>query len=229
MNPEALEIEATLRARILSGELPPGARLREPDLAAAFGVSRFPVREAPAALARDGLAEHEATRGFVVRAFSPDEVAEAYEMRALLEGQAARLAAERGLSREAEHAMLAAVLAVDALLADPHPQGEAETAAWRTHNAAFRAHIHSAVPNRFFICAVAVVHHVPLVGHVQPGLYDRDLLRGFNAEHRAILDAIASRQGGRAEHLMREHVDHARQRLSATVAAANQHKEGQRT
>jgi GntR family transcriptional regulator of vanillate catabolism len=217
MNQDALAIEAALRARILSGELPPGARLREPDLAASFGVSRFPVREALTALARDGLAEHEANRGFAVRAFGPDEVAEAYEMRALLEGQAARLAAERGLSREAEHAMLAAVLAVDALLADRRPPGEAEAAAWRAHNAAFHAHIHSAVPNRFFVRAIAAVQSVPLVGHVLPGLHDTDLLAHFNSEHRAILEAVAARQGGRAEYLMREHIDHARRQIAGML------------
>jgi GntR family transcriptional regulator of vanillate catabolism len=220
MNPETLEIEAALRARILSGELPPGARLREPDLAAAFGVSRFPVREALTALARDGLAEHEVNRGFAVRAFGRDEVAEAYEMRALLEGQAARIAAERGLSREAEHAMLAAVLAVDVLLVERRLPGEAEAAAWRAHNAAFHAHIHSAVPNRFFARAIAAVRRVPLVGHVLPGLYDRALLARFNAEHRAILEAVAARQGGRAEYLMREHVEHARQQMGALIASA---------
>lgn len=220
MNQEALEIEATLRARILSGELPPGARLREPDLAASFGVSRFPVREALTALARDGLAEHEANRGFAVRAFGPDEIAEAYEMRALLEGQAARIAAERGLSREAEHAMLAAVLAVDALLAGAHPPGEAEAAALRAHNTAFHAQLHSAVPNRFFARAFAAVHCVPLVGHVQPALYDNARLARFNAEHRAILEAVAAREGGRAEFLMREHIAHASREIGAVIAAA---------
>jgi GntR family transcriptional regulator of vanillate catabolism len=222
VNQEALEIEAALRGRILSGELPPGARLREPDLASAFGVSRFPVREALTALARDGLAEHEANRGFAVRAFGPDELAEAYEMRALLEGQSARIAAERGLSREAEHAMLAAVLAVDALLAGSAPPGEAEAITWRAHNAAFHAQLHSAVPNRFFARAIAAVHHVPLAGHVQPGLYDQPLLRRFNDEHRAILHAVAARQGGRAEYLMREHVEHARREMGALLAAAPQ-------
>jgi GntR family transcriptional regulator of vanillate catabolism len=218
LNQEALEIEAALRARILSGDLPAGARLREADLAATFGVSRFPVREALTALARDGLAEHEANRGFAVRAFGPDEVAEAYEMRALLEGQAARIAAERGLSREAEHAMLGAVLAVDALLAGQPQPGDAEASAWRAHNAAFHTQIHSAVPNRFFARAIAAVHRVPLVGHVQPGLYDAALLARFNAEHRAILEAIAARQGGRAEYLMREHIEHARRLIGVAIA-----------
>ncbi|MGG5890879.1 GntR family transcriptional regulator [Falsiroseomonas sp. HC035] len=207
MNQEAQEIEAALRARILSGDLPPGMRLREMDLAESFRVSRSPVREALTALTRDGLTEHGPHRGFSVRVVSADEVEEAYEMRALLEGQAARLAAERGLPREAEHAMLAAVLTVDDLL---RIEGPVDGTAWQAQNTAFHAQLRSTVPNRFFLRALEAVHRVPLVGHVAPRLYDRALLSRFNAQHRGILNAIASRQGGRAEHLMREHVEEAR-------------------
>jgi GntR family transcriptional regulator of vanillate catabolism len=219
VNAEALAIEAALRARILSGDLRPGARLREPDLAASFGVSRFPVREALTALARDGLAEHEANRGFAVRAFGPEEVAEAYEMRALLEGQAARIAAERGLARESEHAMLAAVLAAEALLHGPRAPDAAGLAALHLHNTAFHARIHAAVPNRFFARAIAAVHRVPLVGHVLPDLFDTALLCRFTAQHRAILEAVAARQGGRAEHLMREHVEEAARHIGQALPA----------
>jgi hypothetical protein len=62
-------------------------------------------------------------------------------------------------------------------------------------------------------CALEAVHRVPLVGRVAPRLYDRALLSRFIAQHRGSPNAIAPRQGGRAEHLMRKHVEEARVKI----------------
>lgn len=89
------ELAASIRARVLSGEIPTGTRLRQEALAAEFGVSRTPVREALRKLQAGGLVEMQPHRGALVRAPGALEVREAYEVRAELEGLAARLAASR--------------------------------------------------------------------------------------------------------------------------------------
>jgi DNA-binding GntR family transcriptional regulator len=81
-----------LRRLIQSGELGPGTRLRQADIAERFMVSTTPVREAFASLARDGLVRQDAHRGAVVSSPSSDELRETYEIRGVLEALAARLA-----------------------------------------------------------------------------------------------------------------------------------------
>jgi DNA-binding GntR family transcriptional regulator len=86
---------AELRQAILSGQLRPGERLVETQLADELGVSRNPVREAIRALASEGLIEVTARRGASVVTMTDQEARETIEVRALLEGQNARLAARR--------------------------------------------------------------------------------------------------------------------------------------
>jgi DNA-binding GntR family transcriptional regulator len=82
----------TLRSAILDGILPPGSRLRQEDLAAAFQTSRIPVREALRVLEYEGLATSEPHRGFTVTALDADQIEEIYELRIVLESHAVRLA-----------------------------------------------------------------------------------------------------------------------------------------
>jgi DNA-binding GntR family transcriptional regulator len=83
-----------IQNRIMTGDLPPGTKLRQEALAAAFGVSRTPVREALRQLHAIGILDAEPRRGAVVRGPSPRDIREAYLVRAELEGLAAELAAE---------------------------------------------------------------------------------------------------------------------------------------
>src|SRR5947207_4382497 len=89
------KLAAQLQARVLSGELPSGTRLRQEALADEFGVSRTPVREALRKLQASGLVELRPHRGALVRGLSPREIRDAYEVRAELEGLAAEVAALR--------------------------------------------------------------------------------------------------------------------------------------
>ncbi|WP_305784022.1 GntR family transcriptional regulator [Symbioplanes lichenis] len=86
---------AEIRARIMSGEIPIGAQLRQDDLAKSLGISRTPVREALRQLQAGGLIEVMPRRGAVVRVPAPWDVRETYEVRAELEG----MACERAVSR----------------------------------------------------------------------------------------------------------------------------------
>lgn len=81
-----------LREAILNGVLPPGARLRQEDLAAAFRTSRIPIREALRALEYEGLARSEANRGFQVTSVDAGDIEEIYDLRTVLESHAIRLA-----------------------------------------------------------------------------------------------------------------------------------------
>ncbi len=82
-----------LRGAILSGSLLPGERISEPALAETLGLSRTPIREALQTLAKEGLVEVIPHKGARVRRLSVKEIAEVYEVRAVLESEAARLAA----------------------------------------------------------------------------------------------------------------------------------------
>src|SRR4029434_10699098 len=85
----------TLRELVLKGQFPPGEHLYEPQLVARLGVSRTPVRQALSRLAHEGLLYMTGTGRYRVREFTMSDVRDAIELRGVLEGTAARLAAER--------------------------------------------------------------------------------------------------------------------------------------
>src|SRR6266567_3188178 len=85
----------TLRELLLKGEFKPGERLSELALVERLGVSRTPIRLAFDRLAHEGLVEPAPSGGFVVCEFTIADIWDAIDMRGVLEGTAARLAAER--------------------------------------------------------------------------------------------------------------------------------------
>ena len=85
----------SLREMLVQGRFRPGERIREVPLAAELKVSRIPLHLALERLAHEGFLEIRPTRGFVVQRFSTEDIDDAIELRGLLEGAAARLAAER--------------------------------------------------------------------------------------------------------------------------------------
>jgi DNA-binding GntR family transcriptional regulator len=99
-------VESTLKEAILSGALPGGAPLRQEDLAATFGLSRMPIREALRQLEAQALIDFFPHRGAVVTAISPGEAADHYAIRAALEPAALRLSTpnldQADLARAAE-------------------------------------------------------------------------------------------------------------------------------
>jgi DNA-binding GntR family transcriptional regulator len=87
-------VYGSLRAMILTGELQPGGRLTEADLALRLKVSRTPLREALNRLERDGLVTYESRRGYAVSAFDLESFEDAFEVREVLDGYAAKRATE---------------------------------------------------------------------------------------------------------------------------------------
>lgn len=101
------ELRRTLEEMIVTGRLPPGAKLDEAEMAARFRVSRTPVREALKALVATGLAEVKPRQGVAVATISIPILLEMFEMMAALEGLCAKLAARRATL--AERAALRAI------------------------------------------------------------------------------------------------------------------------
>lgn len=91
----AERVAAILRQRITEGDFPPGTRLAESAISAAFGVSRNTLRESFQLLAHERLAVHELNRGVFVRKLTADDIEDLYAIRRIVECGALRRAAER--------------------------------------------------------------------------------------------------------------------------------------
>src|SRR5438105_5285975 len=207
------KLAATLQARVLSGELPSGTRLRQEALADEFGVSRTPVREALRKLQASGLVELQPHRGALVRRLAPREIRDAYEVRAELEGLAAELAARRirhdQLDRlhEAQAEFREALThTVAARERGVEPSAE-ETARWGRANDLFHQAIQEASGNEVLVTALARLHRSfprdlsrTVLGESTP------LLRDNVGEHEAVLEAIERRDAAAARKLMSQHV-----------------------
>jgi DNA-binding GntR family transcriptional regulator len=188
-----------LKARLRSGELKAGQRLREAELAETLNVSRTPVREALRRIASDGLVQVVAGRGLIVAEFHQRQVRELYALRALLEGGAAMLAAQ--LASSSDLAMMKELLDASEAVTD----SPAQTA---TLNARFHRVIHEAARNRYLEQALAQMSDslalLPGTTFSEPGRAEVAL-----REHRAILNALVRRDPERAERVAREHIEKA--------------------
>ena len=123
---------AELRARILSGALPPGSALRQDDLAADLGVSRVPLREALRILESEGHVTYEAHRGYRVVELSLADLTEIYRLRTVIEDDLAR--ASVAALRDPE---VASIRAAHAALSRLERGGEPDPAGLATVNRAF--------------------------------------------------------------------------------------------
>src|ERR1700757_2390447 len=112
----SLSVMDRVREPILCGAVGAGERLNEVQLSRALAVSRTPVRAALQALAGEGLLDYAPNRGFTVREFPLNAIVDAYDIRAALEGVAARFAAERVLSAEETAVIERSLQAGDRLL-----------------------------------------------------------------------------------------------------------------
>ena len=185
-----------LLAEIRAGSLVPGARLRETDLAERLGISRTPVREAIRQLEAEGLVVHLPRQGASLRTLDYAEVIELYEMRAVLEGTAARLAARA--ASDLELGELAA-LNQDLRGAPAGPQAQ-------DLNRQFHRMLLDAARNRFLVKSMSALQKTLLI--LGPTTL-ADPARAAQAvdEHAAVLEALAARDGAAAEAAMRVHVE----------------------
>ena len=204
------QMKAVLRLRelLLSGEVGPGERVAEIPLAARLGVSRTPLRLALSTLAHEGLLEMLPGGGFVVRDFDPADIADAIELRGVLEGTAARMAAERLSNPTRLGPLRAAVEAMEPLVRAADP-GLGDFERYVAANEIFHARLLDLADSPMLCRAMAQAMALPFASPSSFVL--------AQAQHRAILEAIEAREGTRAEALGREHARLAKQNLKLAL------------
>lgn len=203
--PQGQSAYRRLLADIKSGQLLPGARLRETELAERLGISRTPVREAIRQLEADGLVTHQARQGATIRNLDYAEVIELYEMRSVLEGTASRLAA-----RMAQRVEVVELTELNDALAASEPGAAAQEL-----NRQFHRTLLDAARNRFLVKTMSALQKTLLI--LGPTtLSDPTRPEAAAAEHAAVIRAIAAHDGDAAEAAMRAHVEAA---LNARIRA----------
>jgi GntR family transcriptional regulator, vanillate catabolism transcriptional regulator len=212
-----------LREMLLHGELARGERISELPLVARLGTSRTPIRLALERLAHMGLLDVLPTGGFAVRGFTLAEVQDAIELRGVLEGTAARFAAER-LREDSELTGLrqhcARMEALDGLSIDTF-------ATYMDLNESFHAGVVDLAKSEMLRRNIAQVSSLPFAS-ASAMVFPTSVLPNAGANlviandhHRSIVDAIAQRQGARAESLAREHAFVARRVLGVALSDTN--------
>jgi GntR family transcriptional regulator of vanillate catabolism len=209
----------TLRALLLKGQFPPGEHLSELQLVARLGVSRTPVREALNQLAHEGLLFTAGTGRYRVREFTMSDVRDAIELRGVLEGTAARLAAER-LTKPEE---LESIRDVQARL-DAIKHITVDTfSTYMELNESFHAELVSLAKSEMLRRSVEHVKTLPFASPSALVFARSKLPRAAEMiivgqeQHHAILEAVEHRQGTRAEALAREHAQLSRRNLEISL------------
>ena len=220
---QSLSLKALLGIRdlIFGAYVRPGERLSEIAISEKLGISRTPIRAALARLEQEGLLELIPSGGFAVRSFTRDEVIDAIELRGVLEGTAARLAAERGVTPTRLRAIKELVRGLDETMAD-RPE-EMAFDRYVELNAEFHEALAGLAGSETIRREIARVTQLPFASpsafldkQADVPEFRRSLLVG-QAQHRAIVNAIELREGGRAEALAREHGRLARQNLEYVI------------
>jgi DNA-binding GntR family transcriptional regulator len=195
-----------LRQRIASHEIPPGARLREQPLAEEFRVPRTRVREALSALDARGLVERVPNRGAVVARLDVDQLLDIYDVREVLEGVCARLATERAPSGSWDELVTFFAAPMQRFADSDDFDGFVEG------YERFRQQVIAAADNPVLSDMLDAIYEKTQVAIrriiILPGRADVGL-----AEHRAVLDAMASGDANRAEQLRRQNMRSAREFL----------------
>ena len=212
-----------LREMLLHGELVRGERISELPLVERLGTSRTPIRLALERLAHIGLLDVLPTGGFAVRGFTLAEARDAIELRGVLEGTAARFAAER-LDDDAELDVLrqycAQMEALDGLTIDTF-------ALYMDLNEAFHAGLADLAKSAMLRRSITQVSSLPFAS-ASAMVFPTSVLPNAGANfviandhHRTVVDAIAQRQGARAESIAREHAYVARRVLGEALSDTN--------
>jgi GntR family transcriptional regulator of vanillate catabolism len=198
----------TLREMILSGAFAPGERMAELGLVERVGVSRTPLRLALAELEHEGLLRGLDGGGYVVREFSHADIKDAIELRGVLEGTAARYAAERGAAARDLRGLHSTNDEIHELV----------------HRADYESFERYVDLNECFHSRILKIAHSPLLERALDGIVSlpfagasafvlaeaelpesREILVVAHRHHAALIESIERRQGARAESLAREH------------------------
>jgi len=198
--PRALyqEVADRLRQQIYSRTLEPGSWIDETKLSQAFGISRTPLREALKVLAVEGLVTMKLRRGAYVTEVSRDDVAQVYQLLALLESDAAAQTAVM-----ADEAQRAHLRQLHALLEKQVRQRDAFFAA----NEQFHMALLDIAGNRWAMQIATDLRKVMKLNR-HHSLFKQGRLSDSLGEHRELMTAIEDRDASRARELMRAHFEH---------------------
>ncbi|MCC5963961.1 MAG: GntR family transcriptional regulator [Rhodobacteraceae bacterium] len=217
-----------LRQRILSGAIIGGTRLYEVALAEELATSRTPVRAALSRLAEEGLLERGRGGGFVVRSFALADVVDTIDLRGVLEGTAARYAAERGIGPEDMAQAQATLREIDRILSGKTLDMEAYSRLNTRFHAILAQMSQSTTLQRELARITALPFASPsafLEDHNRPESLQRTMTVA-QAQHHAILEAIVARESARAEAVTREHARAARRNVEFLLSQEAALREG---
>jgi GntR family transcriptional regulator, vanillate catabolism transcriptional regulator len=225
---ESQTLRALLQMRewLLRGEFRGGERLREIPLAERLGVSRTPLRLVFDRLEQEGLIKPRPSGGFVVSEFTVQDFQDAIEVRGVLEGTAARLAAERLESGDELSVLVTCLRELDRLLEAP-TSDMTLFARYFDLNGRFHAQVLALAKSPLLSRSVERAMALPFAS---PNAFlltqaetkeGHDILVLSQSQHHAIVNAIANREGARAEAVAREHSRLARTNLERALQDRN--------
>jgi DNA-binding GntR family transcriptional regulator len=192
------QVAEQVRARIMAHTLPPGSWIDEQSLAAEYGISRTPLREALKVLASEGLVTMKPRRGAYVTEVSEQDLAEVFHLLALLESDAAGMAAQQ--ATDAQLGELAAL----------HQQLEAAISdrdEFFAANEQFHMALLEIAGNRWRNQMVGELRRVMKLNR-HHSLFKKGRLEASLQEHRSILAALQNRDAALSQKLMRQHLMH---------------------
>lgn len=199
-----------LRGLIVDGTLAPGARVSEPLIVERFGVSRTPARAALAQLAEEGLLAKREKSGYEVKSYTEKDVFQAIEIRGILEGMAARLAADRDVPAATLQKMDSVVLELDDVVA--RLTTDSEQTEYVHLNNEFHRLLLEASESEMLAMSLERIKALPFGS---PNAFVESLSLNHAAvkkvlimaqeQHRAIVECIRKGEATRAERLAHEH------------------------
>ena len=206
------QVATAVRERILTGEIGEGHQLMQEQLAAEFGVSKVPVREALFQLEAEGFVAQHFHRGAVVVGHSPEEVMEIFELRTEIEVWLLRLAMAKATEKDVKAAKILATAIAKAR--DPDKSWELN---WRFHEALYKP------ADKPFVIDHLAKLHFKTARYVR-AQYAVALSRdGIDVEHRKLIELYETRNQ-EAVTFLREHILQAATQLTEHLRKIEQQK-----
>ena len=195
------QVRDAILGEVASGQLAPGVRIIQEQIAKTLGVSRQPVQQALALLRNQGVLRDAAGRGLEVAPLEPDQVKHMYDMRAVIEGLACRLAAENNAERAGK---------LGPALIDAGRRAVASGSVTKMVAADLKFHQFVYALSGNPLVAPAMAHHWTHTQRVMGEVLNKDETpRNIWNQHAAIVDAIARGKPALAESLARSHITQA--------------------
>jgi phosphonate utilization transcriptional regulator len=207
-------VQLEIEQLILRGELAVGQRINESELAARFGTSRGPIREALRALEESRLVRSEKNRGVFVREISVAEADEIYDVREALDQLIGQRVAERAMPEQLRD--------LDAVVAEmDEATATQDIKSYHALNLKFHDMLVDFAGNARLTESYRQLTKGLLLFRLR-GLQDGGGFAVSNNEHKAVVEAVAARDCARAGHLLRQHAVESRARMHKAAAATAQ-------